>query len=194
MNKNRLEAFSDGMFAIIMTIMILDLKAPHGGTFKDLETVLPAFFCYLQSFLFVGVYWNNHHHLLHTVKKVSGKLMLANMAILFWLSLIPFVTAWVAETDFAAEAVVVYAIALLLPAITWRILQSVAEKNSHWTREIKRIMDKQGKFKGGISLIIYASGILLHSSIHIFRKALFCLYPLCGSYQTKKLEKVLGEE
>ncbi len=194
MNKNRLEAFSDGMFAIIMTIMILDLKVPAGGTFKDLQTVFPAFFCYLQSFLFVGVYWNNHHHLLHTVKKVNGKLMLANMAILFWLSLIPFVTAWVAQTDFATEAVVVYSIALLLPAFSWQLLQSIAEKTNYWSPELKRILDKQGKVKGTISLVIYASGIPFAYINPYISEGLFLLVSVMWLIPNKEIEKVLWDE
>jgi uncharacterized membrane protein len=194
MNKSRLEAFSDGMFAIIMTIMILDLKAPHGGTFKDLEIVLPAFFCYLQSFLFVGVYWNNHHHLLQTVKKVNGKLMLTNMAMLFLLSLIPFVTAWVAETDFASEAVVIYAISLLMPALTWMILQRVARKNSHWSPEVKGILDRQAKIKGTVSLIIYISGIPFAFINPYISEGAFLLVSIMWLIPNKKLEKVLGEE
>src|ERR1700733_2660798 len=112
MNKNRLEAFSDGMFAIIMTIMVLDLKVPHGGTINDLMSVLPALLCYTQSFLFAGVYWSNHHHLISTVKKVTGPTIVANLGLLFWLSLIPFVTGWVASCNFAPQAVAVYAVAL----------------------------------------------------------------------------------
>src|ERR1700743_3273294 len=110
MNKSRLEAFSDGMFAIIMTIMVLDLKIPHGGTIRDLLPVVPDLICYAQSFLFVGVYWTNHHHLIHTVKKVTGPIIVANLGLLFWLSLIPFVTGWVAACDFESQSVAVYAL------------------------------------------------------------------------------------
>src|SRR5579863_7496078 len=117
MNKNRLEAFSDGVTAIIITIMVLELKVPHGHGLKDLETVLPAFFSYVQSFWFIGVYWNNHHHLLNTVKKVNGRIMVTNLLLLFVLSLVPFTTNWVGETRFAATPVAVYAIVLVSSAM-----------------------------------------------------------------------------
>ncbi|HSY77313.1 MAG TPA: TMEM175 family protein, partial [Bacteroidia bacterium] len=123
MKKGRFEAFSDGMFAIIITIMVLDIKAPHGNTFKDLLTQLPTIFCYLQSFWFVANYWSNHHHLVHCVEKVTGSILVANLNLLFFLSLIPFVTGWVSESNFAPEPVIVYAIALLIPGFAWTILQ-----------------------------------------------------------------------
>ena len=94
MNKNRLEAFSDGVFAILITIMVLELKVPHGTEFSSLKPVIPVFFSYVLSFIYLGIYWNNHHHMLHTVKKVSGSILWANLHLLFWLSLIPFVTGW----------------------------------------------------------------------------------------------------
>ena len=131
---------------------------------------------------------------MHTVKKVNGKLMLTNMVILFWLSIIPFVTAWVAETDFATEAVVVYSIALLLPAITWLFLQKTAEQANQWSPEVKRIMDKQGKTKGTISLVIYASGIPFAFVNPYISEAMFLLVSVMWLTPNKSLEKVLREE
>jgi uncharacterized membrane protein len=154
MNKNRLEAFSDGMFAIIVTIMVLDIKAPNGASFKDLTTMLPTILCYLQSFWFVANYWSNHHHLLHAVNKVTGKAIVANLNLLFWLSLIPFVTSWVSETNFAPEPVMIYAVALILPAFAWTIFQKIIEKHNPWDDEMKVAMKRQ-EVKAYISLALY---------------------------------------
>jgi uncharacterized membrane protein len=158
MNKNRLEAFSDGVMAIIITIMVLEIKMPHGNTLKDLSSIMPAFFSYAQSFWFIGVYWNNHHHLLHTVKKVNGKIMVANMLLLFCLSLVPFATSWVSETNFASVPVAVYAVVLVTPAFGWTLLQLIIEKTSSWSEPVKNAMDRQAR-KGWVSTILYTAGI-----------------------------------
>ena len=161
MNKNRLEAFSDGMFAIIMTIMVLDLKVPHGGTINDLMSVLPALLCYTQSFLFAGVYWSNHHHLINTIKKVTGPTIVANLGLLFWLSLIPFVTGWVASCNFAPQAVAVYAVALLIPGFFWNLLNHIIKQNNHWSEKMHQAMKRQAK-KGYLYFylcISYTDGI-----------------------------------
>jgi uncharacterized membrane protein len=158
MNKNRLEAFSDGVMAIIITIMVLELKMPHGHELKDLVPILPSFFSYVQSFWFIGVYWNNHHHLLHTVKKVNGKIMVLNMLLLFFLSLVPFATAWVGETSFAAIPVAVYAIILSLCGWGYTRLQNMIEKYNPWSDEIKAAMHRQD-YKGWASTIMYLLGI-----------------------------------
>lgn len=124
MNKNRLEAFSDGVIAIIITIMVLEFKVPHGETLADLLPLWPVFLSYVLSFVYVGIYWNNHHHLLHTVKKVNGTILWANLNLLFWLSLMPFTTAWMGENHFAAMPVVVYCIDLLMCALAFTVLQN----------------------------------------------------------------------
>src|ERR1043166_5176281 len=125
MNRNRMEAFSDGVIAIIITIMILELKIPHGTDFESLKPMLPAFLSYILSFVFIGIYWNNHHHLLHTVKFVNGKILWDNMHLLFWLSLTPFVTGWMGENNFAAFPVAVYGIILLLAGLAYYILSRI---------------------------------------------------------------------
>src|SRR5512133_3520798 len=122
MGKNRLEAFSDGVLAIIITIMVLELKVPHGAEFAALKPLLPVFLSYVLSFVFLGIYWNNHHHLLQAIERVDGRVLCANMHLLFWLSLIPFVTAWMGENRFAAQPVALYGIVLLLAAIAYTIL------------------------------------------------------------------------
>ncbi|MGY0196416.1 TMEM175 family protein [Leptothrix sp. BB-4] len=123
MNKNRLEAFSDGVIAIIITIMVLEFKVPHGETWQDLLPLWPVFLSYVLSFVNVGIYWNNHHHLLHAVRRVDGRILWANLHLLFWLSLMPFATAWMGENHFAALPVAVYAIDLTLCALAYTLLQ-----------------------------------------------------------------------
>ena len=123
MNKTRLEAFSDGVIAIIITIMVLEMKVPHGDQWSDLLKLWPVFLSYVLSFANVGIYWNNHHHLLHAAKKVNGPILWANLHLLFWLSLIPFTTGWMGENHFAPLPVAVYAFDLLMCAVAYTILQ-----------------------------------------------------------------------
>ncbi len=124
MGKSRLEAFSDGVLAIIITIMVLELKPPHDTTLESLYPLLPVFLAYVLSFIYVGIYWNNHHHMLHTVTKVTGGILWANLHLLFWLSLVPFATAWAGENHFAPLPVAVYGFVLLMAAISYWILQN----------------------------------------------------------------------
>ncbi|MDE2417680.1 MAG: DUF1211 domain-containing protein [Burkholderiales bacterium] len=123
MGKGRLEAFSDGVIAIIITIMVLELKVPHGATWADLNALGPVFLSYVLSFVNVGVYWNNHHHMLHSVHQVNGRILWANMHLLFWLSLLPFTTGWMGENDFLSAPVALYATNLLMCAIAYATLQ-----------------------------------------------------------------------
>ena len=122
MGKNRLEAFSDGVIAIIITIMVLEMKVPHGTEFESLTPLIPVFFSYVLSFTFVGVYWNNHHHMLHAAHKVNGRVLWANMHLLFWLSLIPFVTGWMGENNFATIPVALYGAVMLMSGVAYYIL------------------------------------------------------------------------
>ena len=122
MTTSRLEAFSDGVVAILITIMVLELRPPHEATFQSLKPLIPVSFSYLLSFVFLGIYWNNHHHLLHAAQLVNGRVLWANLHLLFWLSLIPFVTAWMGENHFASAPVALYGIILLLSAIAYTIL------------------------------------------------------------------------
>jgi uncharacterized membrane protein len=122
MGKNRLEAFSDGVIAILITIMVLEMKVPHGDTLAALLPVVPVFLSYVLSFVYLGIYWNNHHHLLHTVQQVSGGVLWANLHLLFWLSLVPFVTGWMGENHFTAAPAAVYGVVLLMAAIAYTIL------------------------------------------------------------------------
>src|ERR687896_109206 len=123
MGKNRLEAFSDGVLAIVITIMVLELRVPHDASLAALQPLWGVFLSYVLSFLYLGIYWNNHHHMLHTVHEVTGGILWANLHLLFWLSLVPFVTGWMGENDFAPVPTAAYGIALLLAAIAYYILQ-----------------------------------------------------------------------
>ena len=122
MSKSRLEAFSDGVLAIIITIMVLELKVPHGESLADLAPLLPVFLSYVLSFVYIGIYWNNHHHMLHAASRVNGAILWANQLLLFWLSLVPFVTAWMGENHFAPVPVALYGVVLFLAAVSYTIL------------------------------------------------------------------------
>lgn len=125
MTKNRLEAFSDGVLAIIITIMILELKVPHGSSFEVLIPLLPKFLSYVFSFIYVGIYWNNHHHLFQAIKHINGRTMLANLHLLFWLSLLPFATGWMGENNFEKSPVALYGFVLFMCAIAYTILEKM---------------------------------------------------------------------
>jgi len=160
MNKTRLEAFSDGVIAIIITIMVLEMRAPEGISWEIIQPLIPKFLSYFLSFLFLAIYWVNHHHLLHTVKKVTSYIMWANINLLFWLSLIPFATAWMGENHFEKYTVTCYAVLALLCGIAYSILQVTIEKSYANNSELKRIIKHQ-KYKGIISVIAYTLAIPL---------------------------------
>jgi TMEM175 potassium channel family protein len=158
MEKNRLEAFSDGVLAIIITIMVLEMKVPPGSDLAALKDVLPVFLTYVLSFIYLGIYWNNHHHLLKACRRINGGIMWANLHLLFWLSLFPFVTGWMGENHFTAVPSALYGAVLLLAAVAYYILQSliVAEQGRD-----SRLAAAIGRdFKGKLSPILYAFGIV----------------------------------
>ncbi|HEX4168670.1 MAG TPA: TMEM175 family protein [Bryobacteraceae bacterium] len=159
MNKGRLEAFSDGVLAVIITIIVLEMKSPRGPTLAALRPVLPVLLSYILSFIYIGIYWNNHHHLLHATQHVNGATLWANLHLLFWLSLIPFTTAWVDETYFESWPVAIYGIVLLLAGIAYfiltRTLISFHGRDSTLAKSIGR--DRKGK----LSIVIYAAAIPL---------------------------------
>ncbi len=159
MTTNRLEAFSDGVIAIIITIMVLELKVPHDPDFSALSKLAPVFVSYVLSFVYVGIYWNNHHHLLHAAERVSGGILWANMHLLFWLSLIPFVTGWMGENHFAAAPVAVYGVVLLMCAVAYFILvRALIARHGKGSKLAKAI---GSDFKGKISLVLYAAAVPL---------------------------------
>jgi uncharacterized membrane protein len=159
MGKGRLEAFSDGVIAIIITIMVLEMKVPHGGSFADLQPLLPVFLSYVLSFVYVGIYWNNHHHMLHASTKVSGRVLWANLYLLFWLSLFPFATGWMGENHFAALPTALYGGVLLMAAIAYVILQQAIIAAEGKESTLRKAVG--GDWKGKLSPLLYVAGILL---------------------------------
>jgi len=157
MNKSRLEAFSDGVIAIIITIMVLELKVPHGASLDALRPLLPVFLSYVLSFVYVGIYWSNHHHLLHTATRVTGGMLWANLHFMFWLSLFPWATAWMGENDFAAMPSAVYGIVLLMAALAWRPLQAQIIRTQGSQSLLKKALGAD--LKGRLSPLMYLAGI-----------------------------------
>ena len=159
MTKGRLEAFSDAVIAIIITIMVLELRVPHGAELGSLRPLAPVFLSYVLSFLYLGIYWNNHHHLLHAAREVNGRILWANMLLLFWLSLLPFVTHWTGETAFAAVPVAVYGGVLLLAALSYTLLVRTLLACHGPDSVLARAIGSD--FKGNVSIACYVLGILL---------------------------------
>ena len=189
MGKNRLEAFSDGVLAIIITIMVLEMKVPHGTDLSALFPLLPVFLSYLLSFVYLGIYWNNHHHMLHTVKHVGGGILWANLHLLFWLSIVPFVTGWMGENNFASGPTAVYGVVLLFAAIAYYILQrtiiSTQGRDSILAAAIGS--DLKGKISPGLYALAIPSAFLdqwIAGSIYVL-VALIWLVP------DRRIERVI---
>ena len=191
MNRNRLEAFSDGVLAIIITIMVLEMKVPHGTDLAALKPILPVFLSYLLSFIYVGIYWNNHHHLLHMAGRVSGDILWANLHLLFWLSLFPFTTGWMGENHMAATPTATYGVVLLMAAIAYYILQ-------------RRIISRQGPgsllaaalgcdWKGKTSPVIYLAAIPLAFVSAWISSALYASVALMWLLPDRRIERALAE-
>jgi uncharacterized membrane protein len=157
MKKERLEAFSDGVLAIIITIMVLEIKVPSGDSLSELKPLIPVFSSYILSFIYVGIYWNNHHHMMHTVKSVTGDILWANLHLLFWLSLVPFVTGWMGENHFKPVPVALYGIVLLMAAVAYYILQTRIISNHGPDSILARAIGND--LKGKISPILYLVAI-----------------------------------
>ena len=189
-NKSRLEAFSDGVLAIIITIMVLEIKIPHSSEWIDIQSILPALISYLLSFLFIGIYWGNHHHLLHSLKTVTSGIIWANLNLLFWLSLIPVATGWMGENSFAPNTILVYAILLLLSGISFTMLQKAVEKNSHDIVALKQAF-KTLNVKGIISIIAYSLAIVFAYITPIISGILFFAVAIMWIIPDKNLEKAL---
>jgi uncharacterized membrane protein len=193
MNKTRLEAFSDGVLAIIITIMILEIRIPHSADWAELLHIVPVLLSYFLSFLFIGIYWANHHHLLHSVKQVTAGIIWANFNLLFWLSLIPIATGWMGENHFAENTVVVYSVLLLLSGIAFYILQGRIERNSHDIEALKEALSMQNR-KGIVSMMIYAVSIPLAFINPLISGILFFLVAVMWIIPDRNIEKALKEE
>jgi uncharacterized membrane protein len=192
MQKSRLEAFSDGVLAIIITIMVLEFKAPHEGSFEALRPLLLPLCSYVLSFLYVGIYWNNHHHMLHATAQVGGSVLWANLHLLFWLSLFPFVTDWMGESHFAAVPTAAYGAVLLLAAVAyWALQQTIIRKqgsDSILARAVGRDL------KGKLSPILYASGILSAFWNTWISGLLYAGVALMWLVPDQRIERVLTEK
>jgi len=192
MNKTRLEAFSDGVLAIIITIMVLELKVPEGIDFESLRPLFPKFLSYLLSFIYIGIYWNNHHHMMHTVKQVTGGILWANLHLLFWLSLIPFVTAWIGETNFATFPMTLYGVMLLMTAIAYVILQSQILKKHGPDSILSKAIGSD--FKGKISLFLYLIGIICANFNPLLSGIMYIIVALIWLIPDKRIEKIIDSE
>ena len=190
MNKGRLEAFSDGMIAIFITIMVLEFKVPHQSEPAALLPLLPTFFSYVLSFVFLGIYWNNHHHLLQAIKHVNGRVLWANLHLLFWLSLIPFVTAWMGENNFAAWPMALYGVVLLGSAIAYTILTLVLVDLHGNDSVLAKAMGRD--FKGKISVAAYLLAIPLAFINAWFAGAIYVAVAIMWLAPDRRIEKTLG--
>jgi len=191
MGKNRLEAFSDGVLAIIITIMVLELKVPHGDTLQALLPLLPVFLSYVLSFVYLGIYWNNHHHMLHTVEKVSGAVLWANLHLLFWLSLVPFVTGWMGENHFTAAPTALYGVVLLMAAIAYFILQYTIIAAQGRGSVLKAAVGSD--WKGKLSPVAYATAIPASFWSPIIGWAIYVSIALLWLVPDRRIERVLGK-
>jgi uncharacterized membrane protein len=190
MGKGRLEAFSDGVLAIIITIMVLELKVPHGSDAESLLPLLPVFLSYVLSFIYVGIYWNNHHHMMHTLHQISGGVLWANLHLLFWLSLVPFVTGWMGENHFAALPCAMYGVVLLMAAIAYYVLQRsiMATQGPHSLLARAVGADRKGKF----SPVLYLLAIVLAPFSAWLSQAIYVLVALIWLVPDKRIERALG--
>jgi TMEM175 potassium channel family protein len=191
MKKERLEAFSDGVIAILITIMVLELKIPAGGTWEALRPLMPVFLTYVLSFVNLGIYWNNHHHMFQATDRVNGKILWANLHLLFWLSLIPFVTGWMGENHFEALPTAVYGGVLILAAIAYTILAMalLAEQGPH--SRLARALGRD--VKGKVSIAIYAAAIGLAFVNQWIADGLYVLVALIWLVPDRRIESKLHE-
>lgn len=189
MTKGRLEAFTDGVLAIVITIMVLELKVPHGGNFDDLKPLFPVFGSYILSFIYVAIYWNNHHHMMQTVKHVTGSILWANMHLLFWLSLIPFVSGWMGENHFSSASVFLYGVVLLGAALAYFILQSLIIKSHGETSILAKALGKD--LKGKISPVLYIVGIISAFFNVYISSFTFVLVAIIWLVPDRRIEKAL---
>jgi TMEM175 potassium channel family protein len=189
MGKGRLEAFSDGVIAIIITIMVLEMKVPHGAGLKDLEPVLPVFLCYVLSFVYVGIYWNNHHHMLHTTTTVTGAMLWANLHLLFWLSLFPFTTGWMGENHFTPLPTALYGMVLLMAAIAYYLLQLAIIRAQGPNSVLKKAIGRD--WKGKLSPVLYLVAIVSTLRSPWVAQAVFVGVALIWLIPDRRIESVM---
>lgn len=191
MEKERMLAFSDGVLAIVITIMVLELRPPHEVTLAGLREVAPIFLAYVLSFIYIAIYWNNHHHMMVTVERVDGAILWANMHLLFWLSLVPFTTGWLGETGGAKWPTIVYGVSLLMPAIAYAILQTLIIRRHGADHILKRAVGAD--LKGVLSPFLYVAGIALSFVDPRLGWALYVLVALIWLVPDRRIERAIGE-
>lgn len=191
MGKSRLEAFSDGVLAIIITIMVLELQAPHEASLDALRPLWGAFLSYVLSFIYLGIYWNNHHHMLHTVNHVTGGILWANLHLLFWLSLVPFVTGWMGETHFAPLPTAVYGMVLLMAAIAYWLLQRLIIRAQGVNSLLRRAIG--GDWKGKLSPVLYAIAIVSALAAPYLAGAIYAMVAAIWLVPDRRIERVLHD-
>jgi len=192
MNTSRMEAFSDGVIAIIITIMVLELKVPHGTDLAALQPLIPPFLGYVLSFIYVGIYWNNHHHLLHACTQVNGAILWANLNLLFWLSMFPVITDWVGENHAASVPTALYGVVLLLAALSWWVLQRTIIAAQGPGSVLKRAVGADRK--GRISPLLYALGVVLAFWSPPVSQGLYLLVALLWLIPDRRIERVVAKE
>jgi len=189
MGKGRLEAFSDGVLAIIITIMVLELKVPHGTDLAALAPLIPTFFSYVLSFIYVGIYWNNHHHMLHVTHSVTGPILWANLHLLFWLSVVPFVTAWMGENHLAAAPVALYGAVLLMCGVAFSILAALLVRHEGEGSTLQTAFGRD--LKGKASVVLYLAGIALAFAVPIAGIAVYFAVAMIWIIPDRRIERVL---
>ncbi len=192
MGKSRLEAFSDGVLAIIITIMVLELKVPHGAALEALRPLWGVFLSYVLSFVYIGIYWNNHHHLLHTVQRVTGGILWANLHLLFWLSIVPFVTGWMGENHFAPAPTAVYGVVLLMAAMAYWLLQQAIMRAQGPQSLLRQAVG--GDWKGNVSPLVYVVGIAVATTAPWAAGVLYALVAVIWLVPDRRIERVLHHD
>ena len=191
MGKGRLEAFSDGVVAILITIMVLELKVPEGDSVQALAPVLPVFGSYVLSFVYLGIYWTNHHHLLHATQKVSGGILWANLHLLFWLSLVPFATRWMGESPLSSVPTAFYGVSLLMPALAWLILQAAILRSQGPESRLAKAIGRD--LKGKASGTLYAAAIPLAFLRPWFADVIYVVVALIWLVPDRRIERLLKQ-
>jgi uncharacterized membrane protein len=191
MTRERLTAFTDGVLAVIITIMVLEMKPPHGADLAALSALWPVFLSYLLSFIYVAIYWNNHHHFFHLVERVDGAILWANVHLLFWLSLIPFATAWMGENHNAPLPTALYGVSLLMPAIAWPLMQATIIRSQGPDSPLRRALGAD--LKGKISPFVYLAGVGLAFVNPLIADALYLAAALMWLVPDRRVEAALGE-
>lgn len=191
MKKGRLEAFSDGVFAIIITIMVLELKVPHGDHIDDLLPMVPVFMSYVLSFAYVGIYWNNHHHMIYAAERINGAILWGNLNLLFWLSLIPFATAWMGENHFTRWPVILYGLLLIMTGIAYYILCILLIKEAGADSTLAKALDND--WKGVVSVIVYAIAVSLAFINSWLAFSIYVMVALMWFIPDRRIEKKVTE-